>query len=57
MDDLILKLRNLQVLLEQAALKGSHEDIRRLVSEIAETADKIEKIRLEHEAENAVDRL
>lgn len=49
--DLVLKLRNLQVLLEDATIKGSHLKIRELVNEIRKTAEQIEESRVRQNAE------
>jgi hypothetical protein len=44
-DELIIKLRNLQILLEEAVLRGAHSKARELIGRISETTDQIEHIR------------
>jgi hypothetical protein len=44
-DELIIKLRNLQILLEEAVLRGAHTKARDLICEISETTDQIEDVR------------
>ena len=44
-DELIIKLRNLQILLEEAVLRGAHAKARDLIGEISETTNQIEDIR------------
>jgi hypothetical protein len=43
-DDLILKLRNLHILLEEAVLNGAHIKARDLISEISETINQIQQM-------------
>jgi hypothetical protein len=44
-DELILKLRNLHVLLEEAVLRNSPVKVREIISQIAATANEIEELR------------
>jgi hypothetical protein len=38
-DELIIKLRNLQILLEEAVLRGAHAKARDLIGQISETTN------------------
>ena len=40
-DELLLKLRNLQVLLEEATLRGAHAKVKLLIAEMQEVEKKI----------------